>query len=104
MVSKAVSSRAPSNASSLVRRNLFHHHLSRRPSSTLTSTSATTLPDLPLDSSSEIVMRDPHGNYAVQIPLLPPLEEDQVPEDETTERESKFRQFFGNTSIMLMRN
>lgn len=87
MASKS-SSRVPSNSSSNVRRNLFHHHLNRRPTGKSASASATTIQESPADSSSEIVMRDPHGNYAVQIPLLPPPEDDQVQEDEVAEKES----------------
>ena len=89
MALKPPASQAPTNATSSVRRNLFHHHLSRRPTGPSTSTSATALQEPLPDSSSDIVIRDINGNYAVQIPLLPPLEDDQVPEDEVSEKESK---------------
>lgn len=89
MASKPSSSRPPTTStSSSVRRNLFHHHLSRRPTSTSTSTSATTLQELPQDDSSEIAVRDLNGDYQVQIPRLPPMDDDQAQEDEVTEKES----------------
>ncbi|MCJ1260258.1 hypothetical protein MMC22_000118 [Lobaria immixta] len=88
MASKPTSSRPPTTStSSSVRRNLFHHHLSRRPTSTSTSTSATTLQELPQDDSSEIAVRDLNGDYQVQIPRLPPMDDDQAQEDEVTEKE-----------------
>lgn len=98
MTSKPASSRVPSNTGSNVRRNLFHHHLSRRPTSTSTSTSTTTIQEVPVDNSSEIVIRDTQGNYAVQIPLLPPLEDDQAQEDEAVEKESMLEEHFSGTS------
>lgn len=88
MASKPSISRAPSNAGSSVRRNLFHHHLSRRPTSASTSTSATTLPESPQEDSSEIIVKDQSGNYDVQVPLLPPLDGEQAQDDEATEKES----------------
>ena len=91
MVSKSTSSstRPTANtAGSHVRRNLFHHHLSRRPTSASTSTSATTMQEVLPDNSSEIVIRDQNGDPSVQIPLLPPLEDDQIQDEETTEKES----------------
>lgn len=90
MASKSTSStRPPANsAGSHVRRNLFHHHLSRRPTSASTSTSATTMQEVLPDNSSEIVIRDQNGDPSVQIPLLPPLEDDQIQDEETTEKES----------------
>lgn len=70
MTSNATASRAPANSSgSKVRRNLFHHQLSRRPTSTSTTTSATTLHEPLLDSSSDIVMRDNNGDPMVQTPF-----------------------------------
>ncbi len=93
MASKPTSSsRAPANGTgSHVRRNLFHHHLSRRPTSASTSTSATTMQETLQDNSSEIVIRDQNGDPSVQIPHLPPLEDDQTQDDETTEKESKLK-------------
>jgi hypothetical protein len=43
------------------------------------------------DNSSEIVIRDQNGDPSVQIPHLPPLEDDQTQDDETTEKESKLK-------------
>ena len=40
------------------------------------------------DNSSEIVIRDQNGDPSVQIPLLPPLEDDQIQDEEITEKES----------------
>ncbi|MCJ1353088.1 MAG: hypothetical protein MMC33_003073 [Icmadophila ericetorum] len=67
---------------SQVRRNLFHGNLSRRPTSASTSTSTTMQLDPIQDSSSEIIMRDPQGNYQIYIPTLPLAEEQaQAPEE-----------------------
>lgn len=89
MASKSSSSRPPTtNTTSSVRRNLFHHHLSRRPTSTSTSTSATTLQESPQDDISEIVIRDFNGDYQVQVPRLPPTDDDQAHEDEVIEKAS----------------
>ena len=57
------------SATTSVRRNLFHQHLSRRPTTSSTSTSAETLrldmdPESS-DSSSEIVIRDQNGNFEI---------------------------------------
>ncbi|MCJ1470670.1 hypothetical protein MMC07_009316 [Pseudocyphellaria aurata] len=88
MASKPSSVRPPNTSTtSSVRRNLFHQHLSRRPTSTSTSTSATTLQDLPQDDCSEIAIRDLNGDYQVHIPRLPPTDDDQPQEDEVTENE-----------------
>jgi hypothetical protein len=75
-----------------VRRNLFHHHLSRRPTTSSTSTSAETVRlDLEVESeSSDIVIRDKNGDYEVGDPLVPILDEQEEPgnqeaqEDEST--------------------
>jgi hypothetical protein len=93
MASKSVSSssRPPANSTSLhVRRNLFHPQLSRRPTSASTSTSATTMQESPPDNNSEIVIRNQNGDPSVQIPLLPSIEDYQTPDDESTEKESRF--------------
>ncbi|MCJ1368026.1 hypothetical protein MMC16_007165 [Acarospora aff. strigata] len=70
-----------------VRRNLFSHHLGRRPTSASTSTSATTLQASPEDNSADIVIRDKNGNYQVDVPLVPAGGEEQGPEDEVKEKE-----------------
>ena len=91
--SHAMTARPPAPRSttsgSQVRRNLFHHHLSRRPTSASTSTSTTTLQESAPDDSAEIVPKDQNGNYQISIPRLPPLDEDQPPEDEGSEKESQ---------------
>jgi len=50
-----------------VRRNLFHQHLSRRPTTSSTSTSTETLRlDIePESDSSEIVIRDKNGEFEI---------------------------------------
>ena len=89
MASKSTASRSVATGTSSVRRNLFHHTLSRRPTSASTSTSATTLQDGSQDESSDIVVKDRHGNYQVQVPLLPPLDEEQAQdEDAGNDKES----------------
>ncbi|KAI9859353.1 MAG: hypothetical protein M1813_006690 [Trichoglossum hirsutum] len=65
-----------------VRRNLFHHHLSRRPTTSSTSTSASTLPASPEDTSADIVIRDKNGNYQVEIPLMPEERQQETMEKE----------------------
>ena len=89
MASKSTISRPTAIGASNVRRNLFHHTLSRRPTSASTSTSATTLQEGPQDESLDIVVKDRNGNYQVQVPLLPPLDEDQAQEEDSgNEKES----------------
>ena len=73
-----------------MRRNLFHHHLSRRPTSASTSTSATTLQDAIHDDSNDLVEKDSNGNFKVEVPTLPALDDDQaVEEDLGGERDSE---------------
>ena len=89
MASKSSASRPAASSTSSVRRNLFHHTLSRRPTSASTSTSATTLQENPQDESLDIVMKDRNGNYQVEVPHLPPLDEDQAQEEDSgNEKES----------------
>lgn len=87
MTSKPTASRSAAGSTTNVRRNLFHHQLSRRPTSASTSTSGTTLQESLHDDSSDIVVKDRNGNNQVQIPMLPPLDEDQAQEDDGTEKE-----------------
>ncbi|KAL3427096.1 hypothetical protein PVAG01_00605 [Phlyctema vagabunda] len=60
-----------------VRRNLFHQHLSRRPTTSSTSTSAETLRlDLePESGTSDIVIRDKNGDIQICDPPLQSLDE-----------------------------
>lgn len=89
MASKSTASRSAATGTSSVCRSLFHHTLSRRPTSASTSTSATTLQEGSQDESSDIVVKDRNGNYQVQVPLLPPLDEDQAQEEDSgNEKES----------------
>ena len=91
MASKSAASRSGPSTTASVRRNLFQHHLSRRPTSasTSTSTSGTTLLESPQDDYSDIAIRDRNGNYQVQILTLPPLDEDQAHEEDLgNEKES----------------
>ena len=89
MASKG-SARAPTTSNTGVRRNLFHHHLSRRPTSASTSTSSTAQQQDRRDEADEIVAKDHNGNYVVRVPILAPLDEDQMPEEELgPERESE---------------
>lgn len=86
MTTRGNTSRPPTSSSN-VRRNLFHHHLGRRPTSASTSTSATTLQASPEDTSADIVIRDKNGNYQVDIPLVPAVGEEQGLEEDVKERE-----------------
>ena len=91
MASNATAPRSAAIGAPNVRRNLFHHTLSRRPTSASTSTSATTLQENPQDESLDIVVKDRNGNYQVQVPLLPPLDEDEAQEEDSgNEKESAF--------------
>ena len=90
MTSKPSSTRMTGTSNTGVRRNLFHHHLSRRPTSTSTSTSSTTLQEAIHDDSNDIVEKDSNGNPQIRVPVLPPLDDDQAEEEEMgTERDSK---------------
>ena len=84
---------ANANANSAgVRRNLFQSHLTRRPTPGSASTSAEMLR---LDAeggsdTSEIVVRDQHGEIELGDPPTPVLEDpDEVPLDDRQESESK---------------
>ena len=89
MASRPPPSRAPTAPSSHVRRNLFNHHLSRRPTSASTSTSATTVHESPSESSSsEILVRNEEGKYLDTIPMALLPDEEQVADDEKGEVES----------------
>lgn len=92
---------APAASSSLrtanVRRNLFHQHLSRRPTTSSTSTSAETLRlDHEHESeTSDIVIRDKNGDFEVLDAGAQDVdEEDDIDEEdpvvEKKEDESEF--------------
>jgi hypothetical protein len=85
-------SRSRNGASSAgVRRNLFQNQLTRRPTAGSTSTSAETLhldADV-LSDTSEIVVRDKHGEIELGDPPTPMMEdEDELPLDHRQESES----------------
>lgn len=86
MAAKQPTSRTAASTTSHVRRNLFHHHLSRRPTSASTSTTATTLFESPPDNSSDICMRDKNGNYQVEIPSMPVMDDEALSEDPGREK------------------
>ena len=44
--------------------------------------SGSTLQEPLPDNSSDIVVKDRNGNYQVDIPLLPPLDEEQMQEED----------------------
>jgi hypothetical protein len=91
-----------------VRRNLFHQHLSRRPTTSSTSTSAETLRlDVEANSeTSDIVIRDKNGDFEVGDPPIPELDEQEdtgnqeAQEDEST---SNFHGFIRFESLQYHR-
>ena len=89
MTSQPAALRATASSTANVRRNLFHHQLSRRPTSSATSTTATTLQGSLHDDSSDIVVKDRNGKYDIQVPLLPPLDEEQAQEEEVASEKEK---------------
>jgi hypothetical protein len=92
MTVRSSSSRLASGGAPPVRRNLFHSHLSRRGTnlSTSTTTSATTLIDGAHDAGgSEIVVRNPNGEYQRSFPTLTPSESEQPVDVATQEVEGK---------------
>ncbi|MCJ1302752.1 hypothetical protein MMC08_005556 [Hypocenomyce scalaris] len=101
MATRQPTSRTAASTTSNVRRNLFHHHLSRRPTSASTTTSASTLHESPQDNSSDIVMRDKNGNYQVEIPSMPAMDDEALPEDsgrEKKELEARLVEMYRNRS------
>ncbi|RFU26882.1 hypothetical protein B7463_g9440, partial [Scytalidium lignicola] len=74
-----------------VRRNLFHHHLSRRPTTASTSTSAETL-RLDIDpevETSDIVIRDKNGDFDIGEPPVQCLEDEEGGEIDPKEDEKE---------------
>ena len=83
MASKPAASRTAAGSAADVRRNLFHHQLSRRPTSASTSNSGITWQDPLPDDKSDIVVKDRNGNYDIHVPILQPLVDDeQAPEED----------------------
>lgn len=84
------SSRRPAaNTNTGVCRTLFHHRDigARLPSRSTSTTAVTSQKSLQEDDGSEVLVKDCNGNYEVQIPCLPPPEDDHL-QDEFTEKES----------------
>ena len=82
---------ASSSRTAGVRRNLFQQHLSTRPTTSSTSTSAETLRlDIEAESeTSDIVVRDKNGDYEIGNPPMPLLDEQEEPgKQEAQEDES----------------
>ena len=82
MAGRAPPPRTHLSQASNVRRNLFSSQLSRRPTSTSTSSSATTLYTPSYDSSSDVIVRDRNGNCQVGILSVPPQDEEQAQEED----------------------
>ena len=79
------------NSSSSSRRNLFHQHLSRRPTASSTATSVTTTIQTPVEEADEeIVVRDKDGSYQFEVPGIPTAA--AAGQDEVTEKERKWRE------------
>ncbi|OCK84785.1 hypothetical protein K432DRAFT_378227 [Lepidopterella palustris CBS 459.81] len=69
-----------------VRRNLFNHSLSRRPTTSSTSgTSATTLQVASEEANTDIVARDEHGNYQLEQPTMTPMPRNELQEEREVE-------------------
>ena len=51
--------------------------------------SGSTLQEPLPDNSSDIVVKDRNGNYQVDIPLLPPLDEEQMQEEDEAAMEKE---------------
>ena len=76
---RQAASNSTTSRSTGVRRNLFHQHLSRRPTTSSTSTSAETLRlDIEPDSeTSDIVIRDKNGDFEVGDPPMQSLDDQE---------------------------
>ena len=82
MAGRAPPSRSTLAPASNVRRNLFSSQLSRRPTSTSTSSSASTLHTVSYDNSSDVIVRDRNGNCQLGLLAAPPPDEEQAQEEE----------------------
>lgn len=83
-------SRSRNGTSASVRRNLFQSQLTRRPTASSSASTETLHLDVDvLSDTSEIVVRDKHGEIELGDPPTPVLEdEDEVPLDHHQESES----------------
>ncbi|KAF8865956.1 hypothetical protein BDZ45DRAFT_668364 [Acephala macrosclerotiorum] len=87
---QAASSASSSSRTGGVRRNLFHQHLSRRPTTSSTSTSTETLRlDIePESDTSEIVIRDKNGEFGIEdLPMTSPDEHEEGADEKEDEKE-----------------
>ncbi len=75
-----------------VRRNLFQGQLTRRPTASSSNSTETLRLDVDvLSDTSEIVVRDKHGEIELGDPPTPVLEdEDEMPLDDRQESESSY--------------
>lgn len=87
---QAASSSTTSRSTTSVRRNLFHQHLSRRPTTSSTSTSAETLRlDTEHESeTSDIVIRNKDGEFEIGDPQMQGLDEQEDGEQTAQDEES----------------
>jgi len=76
---RQAASNSSTSRSTGVRRNLFHQHLSRRPTTSSTSTSAETLRlDTEHESeTSDIVIRDKNGDFEIGDELMQIVDDEQ---------------------------
>ncbi|KAL5319801.1 hypothetical protein ACEPPN_012858 [Leptodophora sp. 'Broadleaf-Isolate-01'] len=87
---RQATSSSSTHRSTGVRRNLFQQHLTRRPTTSSTSTSAETLRlDVDHESdSSDIVIRDKNGEFEIEdLPIQPYDEQDEGGSGEAQEDE-----------------
>jgi len=91
---QAATSSSSSRTTNDVRRNLFHQHLSRRPTTSSTSTSAETLRlDIePESDSSDIVIRDKNGEFEIGDPPMESFDEHEEGGNGDVQEDEKERQ------------
>ncbi|KAL8734485.1 MAG: hypothetical protein Q9166_001384 [cf. Caloplaca sp. 2 TL-2023] len=87
MTSRPPSSRAPTGTvANPVRRNLFHSHMTRRPTGAAAAGTTTApnnnkntfMPEMQRhDDSSDIIMRDHNGDPQFQMPQMLPMDDEQ---------------------------
>lgn len=101
---QAASGSTNNRATTGVRRNLFHQHLSRRPTShSSTSTSAETLR---LDNeheseTSDIVIRNKDGEFEIGDPQMQALDEQEEEEQVAQEHESMFMSMGKDLDLLM---
>lgn len=89
--SAATASAATTVAPGAVRRNLFQSQLTRRPTSTSSNSAETLRMDADnVSNTSDIVIRDEHGDFEVGDPPTPPMDEPEAEAlDDMQENERK---------------